>query len=56
MPQESRTKVEELQKMYQDIKSQVQISRKEEMVSLIIGDFNCKIGNEIEGNTKETSK
>ena len=42
--------------MYQDIKSQVQISRKEEMVSLIIGDFNCKIGNEIEGNTKETSK
>ena len=55
-PQESKTKQSEIEKMYYHIKKHKLQSEKMKEKILITGDFNCKIGNMIEGNTNEISK
>ena len=52
-PQEKDQKLKEI---YNIIKEQVERSRNEEESIIIIGDFNCRIGNEIEGNDERVTK
>ena len=51
--QESRTTTRELESFYEKIKKQIQISKVNDDHLMIIGDLNCKIGKEINGNTEE---
>ena len=55
-PQESRTDKTTLKRMYNDIESQVQDARVNGFTTVIVGDFNCKVGEAIEGNHKDVSK
>ena len=49
-PQESRTSKEEYKILYEQIKNQILLARERQQKILLMGDFNCKIGNVIEGN------
>ena len=55
-PQESRTSKEILTKMYESIEEQVCRAKERQQNVLMLGDFNCKIGDKIKGNRKEVSK
>ena len=55
-PQETSTKKSELIKMYKDIEKQVDIATQGNQKLLIIGDFNCKVGNSIPNNALQISK
>ena len=55
-PQESKTKVEQLKVMYKKLEEQVKKAKTMGQNVLLVGDFNCKVGNMIEGNTEEISK
>ena len=55
-PQESRTMISLLKKMYNKITRHVQAAKDNNQNVLIVGDFNAKIGREIKGNTDEISK
>lgn len=55
-PQESRTMKNELKKMYDKIEKQVQKGKSNKQKTIVVGDFNCKIGGEIQGNTEQTTK
>ena len=55
-PQESRTSKERLQVMYDKIDKQIMHAKAREQKLLILGDFNCKIGDEITGNRPEVTK
>ena len=50
MPQESRTKKDKLQIIYDNIAKQIQKAEFEKQHILICGDFNCKIGEKIPRN------
>ena len=54
-PQEKDTPVEQLDKMYKYIESEVMAARAGEHIVLLGGDFNCKIGDQINGNKKEVT-
>ena len=54
-PQESRTSKQDLAKMYENIKTQIKIAEENKQYLMIIGDFNAKVGNLIEGNNEEIS-
>ena len=54
-PQESRTSKEKYKAMYQNIEEQILMAKQKNQKLLLMGDFNCKIGNVIKGNTKEVS-
>ena len=54
-PQESRTKVSELRKMYKMIEEQVSKGKESKQKVMIVGDLNCKIGKEIPGNTDQVT-
>ena len=56
MPQESRTKIDKLKEIYQVIEEQIEETRRKGDSILILGDLNCKVGKEIEGNTHEVTK
>ena len=56
MPQESRTRVAQLQEIYQIIEKEVIVAAENGESILILGDLNCKIGTEIPGNTEEVTK
>ena len=49
-PQESRTKLPEYKQMYKKIEEQVRIGKEKNQKIVLMGDFNCKVGLEIEGN------
>ena len=51
MPQESRTKIDKLKEIYQVIEEPIDEGRWKGDSILILGDLNCKVGKEIEGNT-----
>ena len=53
---ESRTKVDVLKEMYKDIKTQIKEAEKLNQKLILIGDFNCKVGNTKKGNKDEVSK
>ena len=55
-PQESRTSKEQLKVMYEKIGEQVLFAKEKGQKLLILGDFNCKIGEIINGNKPEVSK
>ena len=55
-PQESRTKLEVFKEMYKSIEEQVQYSEEKGQKLAIVGDFNCKIGKEINDNREEVTK
>lgn len=55
-PQESRTVKEQYKQMYESINEQILLAKEKEQNLVLLGDFNCKIGEEIKGNKKEVSK
>ena len=55
MPQESRTKINELKEIYEAIEERVADTRSKGESILILGDLNCKVGKVIEGNTQEVT-
>ena len=55
-PQESRTSKEEYELMYENICRQITIAKEKEQKILLLGDFNCKVGERIAGNGKEITK
>ena len=42
--------------MYEDIREQIKIGKEEKQQIIITGDFNAKIGEEIEGNKTHVTK
>ena len=54
-PQNSRTSKKDLTKMYENIRTQIRIAEESKQYLMIIGDFNAKVGNLIEGNNEEIS-
>ena len=55
-PQENKTKVSTLNKMYAHIATHALKARQDNERVIITGDFNAKIGNAIQGNKEEVSK
>ena len=55
-PQESRTLVSELTKMYNLIEEQVDKGKERQQKIMVVGDLNCKIGKVIKGNSENVSK
>ena len=55
-PQEDETTREEMDKMYEYIEKEIITAKAENQIVLIGGDFNCKIGDVIDGNKKEVTK
>ena len=55
-PQECRTKVEVYKKLYKRIENQVEKAKERNQKLLMLGDFNCKIGESIRENRPEVSK
>ena len=56
MPQENDIKKEELQKIYKEMEKDVIEAQSKGESILVMGDFNCKIGDKIEGNNDEVTK
>ena len=55
-PQE-KTNLKELRKMYKGISNQLKEAKNRNQNLLLVGDFNCKVGNKvIKGNTEKLSK
>ena len=54
-PQESRTKKNKLKKVYQSIEREVKKAKEKKQSVLLMGDFNCKVGDAINGNKGEVS-
>ena len=55
-PQEKETNVNKLKLMYKSIKEQIKEAKAKRQEVLIVGDFNCKVGTIVAGNTEEISK
>ena len=55
-PQENVTPNNELKLMYEDTREQIKIGKEEKQQILIIGDFNAKIGEAVEGNKTQVTK
>ena len=55
-PQQNVTANNELKLMYEDIREQIKIGKEEKQQILILGDFNAKIGEAIEGNKTQVTK
>ena len=55
-PQESTTKLKEIKEIYQELSKEVKVGRRQKETVMIVGDFNCKIGNTLRGNSEEISK
>ena len=55
-PQENVTPNNELKLMYENIREQIKIGKEEKQQILIIGDFNTKIGEAIQGNKTQVTK
>ena len=56
MPQENEVKVGDLKRIYKKIEEEIEKARMNKEKLFLMGDFNCKIGTEIQGNTSEISK
>ena len=55
-PQESKTNVAQLKVMYKGLTKQIEEARKRKQHVVMVGDFNCKVGDAVEGNKEEVSK
>ena len=56
MPQESRTLLKDIKKIYDEIEKEIKIAEEHQERLLIMGDFNCKVGGYITGNKDIISK
>ena len=56
MPQENEVKVDDLKNIYKKIEEEIEKARMNKEKLFLMGDFNCKIGTESQGNTLEISK
>ena len=56
MPQEKDTKLEVIKGIYKKIEEEVQRAAENKECVIVMGDFNCKVGEAIQGNTQELSK
>ena len=56
MPQESRTNLNTLKEIYKEIEVEIDQSNKKGESTIILGDFNCKVGNYIKNNKEEVTK
>ena len=54
--QESRTRLTELKKLYKVVESHINESKKVKEKLVLVGDFNCKVGKLIEGNSETVTK
>ena len=54
--QENVTPNNQLKIIYEDIKEQIKIGKEEKQQTLILGDFNAKIGAAIEGNKTQVKE
>ena len=54
-PQESRTAKEKYEEMYKSLDEQISMAKQNNQKLLLVGDFNCKIGEKIPGNDEEIS-
>ena len=55
-PQESRTPNTELKKLYKNLETNVRESNTANEKLLLIGDFNCKVREQIQGNSSTITK
>ena len=55
-PQESKTRLTELKKLYKVIETHINESQKVKEKLVLVGDFNCKVGKLIEGNSETVTK
>ena len=55
-PQESRTRLTELKKLYKVIEAHINESQKVKEKLVPVGHFNCKVGKLIEGNSETVTK
>ena len=55
-PQESRTSVIELRKMFKMMEEQIDKGKEKKQKIMVVGDLNCKIGKEIPGNNEKVTK
>ena len=51
VPQESRTTVQELAECHTKIENEIEKANQDKQHILVVGDFNCKIGNNGNDNT-----
>ena len=56
MPQETVTKLDVIKQIYKKIEEEVGKALENKEKVIIMGDLNCKVGELINGNTKEVSK
>ena len=54
-PQESRTSKDKYKEMYKSIGEQILLAKQNNQKLMMLGDFNCKIGQVIKGNNAEIS-
>ena len=54
-PQESQTRKNKLSIMYSDIERQIEIAADKKQKLLLLGDFNCKVGDAIQNNSAKVS-
>ena len=55
-PQESRTAKDKYEEMYESIGNQILLAKQNNQKLMMLGDFNCKVGTTIKGNSVEVSK
>ena len=55
-PQESQSSVNDLKVIYREIEDQAEEAKRNKEMLLVLGDFNCKIGDAIPGNDNRVSK
>ena len=55
-PQETKTKTPVLREIYKDLEKEAKIGRENNETIMILGDFNCKIGGCIQGNSDIITK
>ena len=56
MPQENKTKLDVIKNIYKKIEEEIERAIRNGERVVLMGDSNCKVGKEIEGNTDEVSK
>ena len=56
MPQEDKTPKKEMMEIYKRITKEVNEAKNEYRITTLMGDFNCKVGDAIDGNIEQVTK
>ena len=54
-PQESKTKKDKLKEVYQRIEEEIKLAKQKNQRTLLMGDFNCKVGKAVSSNKEEVT-